>query len=155
MRGPTGSIYHRFQGRAHLLAEVWLESAERFQQALSSTIDGPPEALTAVTFDFCRDEPHRAAVLLRYRAKDFEPDKWPVDQVERAAALREDLDRMLRRLSRRFAGRTNMQSIRQIRLAICDLPLAAVRPSLENGRPVPKHLRDDVARGAAAILGVP
>src|SRR5260370_40248012 len=38
---PTGSIYHRFDSRDGLLAEVWLGAAPAFQAALFGRLAGP------------------------------------------------------------------------------------------------------------------
>src|SRR3990172_7555225 len=59
---PTGSIYHRVPSRAALLAEVWLEAAERFSTMFMSRLAearGLEEAAEAalVTPRFAREHP--------------------------------------------------------------------------------------------------
>src|SRR5258707_15261175 len=41
VRAPTGSIYHRFDSRDVLLAEVWLRAAAAFQDAFFARLAGP------------------------------------------------------------------------------------------------------------------
>src|SRR5215510_14395305 len=73
---PTGSIYHRFDSRDVLLAEVWLRAAAAFQAAFFQRLSGsPPQeaGLTAALYmaQRVREHPQEARLLLLHRREDF------------------------------------------------------------------------------------
>ena len=72
----TGSIYHRFDSRDVLLAEVWLRAAAACQTAFFARLAGaePWEAgLTAARYmaQRVREHPDEARLLLLHRREDF------------------------------------------------------------------------------------
>ncbi len=151
---PTGSIYYRFGSRAELLATVWLDATTEFQAHFAQVVSeqGSVRALVEVTFDFCRRSPESARILLLHRIDDFDRPDWPDRTRERAARLEAELRDVLGKLSERFFGDASVAAIRRVVLAVCDLPVAAVRRDLDAGRPVDGDLLAPVARAAAAIL---
>lgn len=151
--GPTGSIYHRYRSRAHLLATVWLDAAQAFQDGFLAHVDhGDVPELIGLTFRFCREQPLAARVLLLHRIGDFEQPGWPRELIERAAALEAQLQHALSQLAERLLGSNDAISIRRVGLAICELPLAGVRRPLERGEPIPDHVQADITSAAQALL---
>lgn len=131
---PSGSMYHRFPSRDHLLAALWVRTVEHFQagylQALAA--EDPREgALGAAgyTFDWSRDNLEQAQLLLIFRSRDLTLGEWPPELKDKAQELRSQLERGLRRWARR-AG----LPLERGTFAVIDLPYAAVRRSIQSGR---------------------
>ena len=129
---PTGSIYHRFDSRDVLLAEVWLRAAAAFQAAFFERLSGSPpqEAGLAAALYMAqrvREHPHEARLLLLHRREDFVDRGWPATMRRRAEQLRRQVERELRAFSRRLCGRQDGRTVRIVAYAVVDAPFAAVR----------------------------
>lgn len=153
---PSGSLYHRFDGRAALLGQLWLRTTGAFQngflEALASTagVDGCVAAATSV-ITWCRDHPAEARLLLR-GADDFAASDWPPATRRRATADRRALTTALQARATELSEPT----LDRILLATVDLPLAIVRRHLQAG-PRAKLSADAgalVAQTARAILTI-
>src|SRR5512134_2327645 len=89
---PTGSIYHRYRSRELLLAELWMEVVESFQNqfvtslAQARDVDGAI-ATARLMVSWTREHALEARLLLLHRRQDFVSGDWPVELAERAAAL--------------------------------------------------------------------
>jgi AcrR family transcriptional regulator len=162
LRGPTGSIYHRFASRGVLLGEVWLQAAASFQDGFSERLDGadPRTAgLAAVRYvpQRVRDHPQEARILLLHRREDFLERGWPAPMVERAKALHHQLSQVLRRFCQRLVGRTDTKTLRVMTFALAEAPLAAVKRHVEAGEPPPRivdALIEETYRASLALVGV-
>lgn len=162
LRGPTGSIYHRFASRSVLLGEVWLQAAASFQDGFSERLDGadPQTAgLAAVRYvpQRVRDHPQEARILLLHRREDFLERGWPAPMVERAKALHRQLSQVLRRFCQRLVGRTDAKTLRVMTFALAEAPLAAVKRHVEAGEPPPRivdALIEETYRASLALVGV-
>jgi AcrR family transcriptional regulator len=142
LRAPTGSIYHRFASRDVLLGEVWLRAATAFQLGFGAALgDGEPWAagLAAALYvpARVRQAPDEARVLLLYRREDFLTQGWPAAMARRAAELERGADDGLRRFAQRLLARRDAGTLRAIRYALVDAPLAAVQSHLRAGEPPP------------------
>ena len=137
---PTGSIYHRVPSRGALLAEVWLEAAERFSTMFMSrlaearSIEEAAEA-ALVTPRFAREHPAEGVILFVHRRDDF-LDEAPAESRARAAKRLAANDRRGRD---RFA------------LALVGIPLGAVRTFLPQAVPPPELDRTILAAVKAAL----
>jgi AcrR family transcriptional regulator len=140
---PTGSFYHRYDSRAALLGELWLDVVEEFQQGWNAALEGETAreaGLSAALFTphWCRSQPLKAAVLALHHRRDFERDQWPaaLKSRERRAAreLGAGLAEFLRRL---YRGAPTEAERALARFALIDAPLAAVRPYLEARKEIP------------------
>jgi AcrR family transcriptional regulator len=151
---PSGSLYHRFDGRAALLGQLWLRTTGAFQaeflQALGSTpgIDGCVAAATSV-ITWCRDHPAEARLLLR-GPDDFAAADWPPATRRRATAER----RALRAALQERATELGEPTLDRLLLATVDLPLAIVRRHLQAGprAKLPSDAGTLVAQTARAVL---
>lgn len=148
---PVGSLYNRFDSRASLLARLWLRAAERSQAACLPALerDEPLEAALEVVrqlLAFTRSHFEDARLLASFRREDFVGADAGVER------LNEPVDRAVKELSKRLFGSARGQSVRRVRLAMLELPLAAVRSYLLVGRPMPPDLDPHVLRAARAIL---
>lgn len=142
---PTGSIYHRFDGREQILAELWMQTVEGFQSdfiAALARADDAQGAIAAVrrTLDWTRRHVREARLLLLHRRQDFVPGAWPPSLVARAAALEPALGEALRAFARRALGRADANAMVRVRYALLDAPLGGVKPYLQAGKPPPREL---------------
>src|SRR6266851_9095064 len=104
---PTGSIYHRFDSRDVLLAEVWLRAATAFQGAFFERLAGgtPREAgLRAALYmaQRVREHPQEARLLLLHRREDFVDRGWPITFRRRATRVGQQVEREISAFSRRL-----------------------------------------------------
>ncbi|MFF2041139.1 TetR/AcrR family transcriptional regulator [Kitasatospora sp. NPDC058170] len=153
---PSGSVYHRFAGRPALLAEVWLRTAESFQdgyfKALEAGGDARQAGCAAARHVVAWSRAHpQEAVLLLYGAEDFGRADWPEEHLRRA-------DRGSRRVRACLAclaaalGAEGRQAAERVALAVVDLPLSLVRRHLRAGDPLPAHAEDLAEECTAALL---
>ena len=129
---PTGSIYHRFDSRDVLLAEIWLGAATAFQTAFFERLVGsaPREAGLAAALYMAqrvRERPREARLLLLHRREDFVDRGWPANMRRRAEQLRRQVETELRKFSSRLCGRQDARTVRSIAYALVEAPVAAVR----------------------------
>ena len=151
---PTGSIYYRFPSRDALLATLWLETVECFQQAfLEATAESTtPASAARFTVEWVRKHPQEARILILYRREELTGPVMPEPVVERARRLNTRVGRVLRDLARRWLGRASPGNVDAVRLAVVEVPYAAVRSRLARNEPIPAHVSRLVGRAAAAIV---
>jgi AcrR family transcriptional regulator len=152
---PSGSLYHRFDGRAALLGQLWLRTTGQFQSDFLAALDSAPGVEGCVTaavsvVTWCRDHPAEARLLLR-GPEDFAAADWPDPIRRRAAADRRTLSKALRQ---RAAELGEPDPLDRVLLATVDLPLAVVRRHLQAGprAKLPRDADTLVAQTARAIL---
>jgi AcrR family transcriptional regulator len=132
---PVGSVYHRFLSRERILAEVWLQLAGQFQGGFMDLLQKDEVVEAALyTARWVRRHPREARVLLLYRREELVAGPWPREIRRRAEALAQDLRSALAEFSGRFFGSPEKRFIRRAVFALIDVPLAAVRRPLEEGR---------------------
>jgi AcrR family transcriptional regulator len=129
---PTGSIYHRFDSRDVLLAEVWLGAATAFQTAFFERLAGPAPwkaGLAAALYmaQRVRERPREARLLLLHRREDFVDRGWPANMRRRAEQLGRQVETELRGFSSRLCGRQDARTVRSVAYAVVEAPVAAVR----------------------------
>lgn len=162
LRGPSGSIYHRFPSRGVLLGEVWLQVAASFQDGVAKRLAGldPCAAgLAAARFvpERVRAQPREARILLLHRREDFLGDGWPAEMAARSRALRRQASGMLHDFCARLAGRAGERTVRVMTFALVEAPLAAVRRHVEAGEPPPPivdQMIEQTYRASLALIGV-
>jgi AcrR family transcriptional regulator len=135
---PVGSIYHRYASRDEILAEVWLDLVEEFQEFFLAYLDGedPVEAgLEAVRFTctWVRRHPREARLMLLHRREDFAADRWPQPYQRRARELVAAADERLRAYAARLLGSGAKAELRRVQFIVVDLPTAALKREIEAG----------------------
>jgi AcrR family transcriptional regulator len=153
---PSGSIYHRFSGRAALAGALWLRSVRRFQAGFLSALDDPDPMRAARraamhVVRWSRDNPSEARLLLLHRSEDLAHTDWPRDLRAENAALRKQLERAIGELCTSLAARDS-GSRRRVRFAVVDIPYAAVRQSLAAGGRLHPSLDGLVEEAVTALL---
>ncbi|HEX5656162.1 MAG TPA: helix-turn-helix domain-containing protein [Polyangiales bacterium] len=151
---PVGSLYNRFGSRAELLARLWLRAAGRSQAACLPLLEAEPlQAVLEVVrrlLAFTRSEPHDARLLASFRREDLLGASESLNAS--LAGLNEPVDRAVKELAKQLFGSARGEGARRVRLAMLELPLAAVRSYLLAGRAMPADLDPHVLRAARAIL---
>jgi len=163
LKAPVGSIYHRYRSRDLLLADLWLSTIESFQPEFLHHLEGedPLEAgLAAVHFACCwvRHHSQEAKLLLRYRREDFIRGAWAEPYRSRAELLKRQGAARIRAYCRRLYGSACARHLRRVRFALSDVPLAALRSSIEGRARMPGDLealvqdtcRHVLARGSSS-----
>jgi AcrR family transcriptional regulator len=155
---PTGSIYHRYRSREHLLAELWMEVVEGFQTGfvarLAST-DDVEDAVEAARYmvSWTVDHPLETRLLLLHRRQDFVAGDWPGDLAGRAAALEPQLGAALRAYCQRVFGRADGDTMARVRYALLDAPFGAIKPYVQARKRLPPVIDALVVTTARAVLG--
>ncbi|ATZ28437.1 TetR/AcrR family transcriptional regulator [Streptomyces lavendulae] len=153
---PSGSVYHRFPGRAALLAEVWLRTVERFQDGYSAALGSSADPRTAAraaarhVVSWSRAHPQEASLLL-YGAAEFGRADWSEEHRERADLGNQRVFGSLGTLAEAL-GAGSPQDHERVVLALVDLPLSVVRRHLRAGQPLPAHAEDLTEESAATLL---
>ena len=155
---PVGSIYHAFGSRDALLARLWIRAVERsqkrFVEALADAgdpLDGAVAAALSV-YDFARDEPGDARLLVSLRREDLIQMPLPADVATELAELNRPIEKAVGALARRLFGRAGKERVEQVALAVFDLPYGALRRHLVSGRRPPAAVRPALARAVRAAL---
>ncbi len=155
---PTGSIYHRFDSRDVLLAEVWLGAAAAFQAAFFERLAGgaPREAgLRAALYmaQRVREHPQEARLLLLHRREDFVDRGWPITLRRRAEQLGHQVETELGALSRRLCGRQDARTVRIVSYAVVEAPFAAVRRHVAASESPPPYVDVMIRVTYDAVIG--
>jgi AcrR family transcriptional regulator len=151
---PVGSVYHRVDSRAALLAEVWLTAAQAFggefleKLASARTLNDAAE-VGLVTPRFTRQDHAGAVALLAYRRDDF-LEGAPEEARARAAKLSSDLQKGLTEAARRLLP-NDKRAREKFAVALIGIPYGAVRVFLPQATP-PAELDPVIAAAARAAL---
>ncbi|GAA3955408.1 TetR/AcrR family transcriptional regulator [Gordonia caeni] len=154
---PSGSVYHRFAGREELLATLWLRTIEEFQQGMIAALaiadtDLAIDACLAHAFDWTAAHPQKTRLLLQFSAHDLVAD-WPESLGARVHGANRRLREAIADLARRRFGSVTAETVDRTVYALADLPYAAIRRHLPDGRPRP-WLREFTAATAHRVLAV-
>jgi len=144
---PTGSVYHRFESRAAVLAAAWLAVHGDFSIRVIPPLETGDAVGAAMSIvDWARDEPIASRFLLLNEIEDLLDGAPPEILRARIAAQQEALDAAFRRALRALdqpAGMAEDQAAARLRFLVFDGPLAVLRPHLLAGRAIP-HYADDL-----------
>lgn len=152
---PSGSVYHRFAGSDEILARLWIRTITEFQSGLVDALacpdtDAAADAAIAHVFDWCRDNPEKARLLLTFDEREIDrraPRSVVDDLRERNDAARGAITGW----TRRHFDKPGREEFDRAVYALVDLPYGAVRRHLPDGRPR-QWLRDSVTATAHQVL---
>jgi AcrR family transcriptional regulator len=140
---PTGSLYHRFDSRAAILATAWNRTHASFVAALAPPLRaGRPAAAAAALLAWVREDGRRARFLL------LNEGGMPADDAP-PAALRDEQRRLEDELDAAFGaclavlnpdGPAGEESTARTKFLVFDGPIALVRPHLLAGTDVPDYV---------------
>ncbi len=154
---PTGSIYHRFESRDLLLAQLWIRTARRAQEgavaALSQDDLGKAAIDAALHIPrWSRAHLDDARIMLLYRREDL-AEQWPDELGAELATLNDAIVNAMRNFVRRRFGAVNKTNLAVASFVLLDVPYAAVRRYLIGGKPPPRSVDELVTRTCHCILG--
>ena len=145
MKAPIGSVYHRFPSRDVLLAELWIRAVESFQRGFLEALECNGLLASLYTVEWVRKHPNEGRLLLLYRREDLLSGDWPEHLRDHVAHLSRELDSGIRSFAEKRFGSLSDETLRRATFALVDVPLAAVRPHLEEGQP-PPGITDELVR---------
>lgn len=136
---PSGSMYHRFGNRDELMARLWLRTVTDFQAGLLEALHHSDSAMVIDgcldhVFDWTDAHPELARLMLLYDESDIAAD-WPDTLAVNLRAANSRVRDALVEFARRHFGDTDRESVDRAVYALVDLPYAAVRRHLPDGRP--------------------
>jgi AcrR family transcriptional regulator len=151
---PVGSVYHRTESRAALLAEVWIAAAQGFggeflEKLAKARSLAEAAEVALVTPRFTRADHAGGVVLLAHRRDDFLEDA-PDEARARAARLSSDLQKGLTEAARRLLP-NDKRGREKMAVALIGIPYGAVRVFLPQATP-PAELDPVILAAAKAAL---
>lgn len=151
---PVGSVYHRVDSRAALLAEVWIAAAQafgsQFLQALGEANSLQVAAEVALlTPRFTRADHAGGVVLLAHRRDDFLEGSPDVLR-NRAGQLSSDLQKGITEAARRLLP-GDKRGREKLGIALIGVPYGAVRVFLPQATP-PAELDPVILAASRAAL---
>jgi len=150
---PVGSVYHRFISREVLMAELWVSIAESFQRGFLEELERGGEQAALYTLRWVRKHPNEGRVLLLYRREELKSGRWPDEIKEQVASLGSALDKGIRTFVKKRLGVLNRENVRRAVFALTDVPLAAVKPHLQQGERPPVFIDRLVLDTYRAVVG--
>jgi AcrR family transcriptional regulator len=139
--GPTGSIYHRFQSRAEIMATAWISIHGQFGRRMRSALEqgGALQAALAIP-DWARKDSMRARFLLLNDPGSLiggSPPETLCGAIEREE---QELESAFRAHVQAVLGPDTPlddESLTRARFLIFDAPIALTSPHLAAGEPIP------------------
>ncbi|MDQ2700507.1 MAG: TetR/AcrR family transcriptional regulator [Actinomycetota bacterium] len=152
---PSGSVYHRFPGRAALLGELWLRTVLDFQSGFVAALKAgdPVRGCIAAgnhVITWSRAKPDDARVFLR-GPREFAAADWSEGLSERIAAARAELDRALATMATRLPE-LGPEAHERVLLVCVDVPYGQVRRHLGANGTIPPTAETLVEECARATL---
>ncbi|HEX4587208.1 MAG TPA: helix-turn-helix domain-containing protein [Mycobacterium sp.] len=154
---PKGSLYHRFDSRDDLLAEVWMRAVRRSQQRFIDAIQEHRGVAAAAAgalsmFDFAVREPSDAQLLASVRYQDL-IENSPTPAVRRSLSeINQPLRAALDDLAAQLFGRASPQAVDVTECAVIDLPMGVIRRSLLTRSGVSPRRRGQLEAAVRAAL---
>jgi AcrR family transcriptional regulator len=153
MKAPKGSFYHRFPSRDALLGELWLKTVLAYQEGFVAAIEAGDGLAAALHMSaWTRLHLDDARLLLLYSRHDFVQGHWPAalkrgvrDQALRFAAC-------LASFARDAFGRAGPAQRQRAVFVLAGVPLAAIKPYLEQREPPPAQVDELITATYHAIV---
>ncbi len=152
MKAPIGSVYHRFPSRDVLMAELWIKAVEQFQSGFLEALARNGLLASLYTVEWVRKHPNEGRLLLLYRREELLSGDWPEPLKEDVARLSRELDSGIRSFAEKRLGSLSEETLRRATFALVDVPLAAVRQHLQEGKPPPEIVDELIRATYLAIM---
>lgn len=155
---PTGSIYHRYSSRDRLLAELWMEVVEGYQNGFVAIVEagdsGVDTAVEAALYmpRWVRRHLLEARMLLLHRREDFVTGDWPEELSRRAEGLKDQMIACLRHFAEQRLGGTSKAKLQRARFGLLDVPFGAVKPYVQAGKPPPRLIDELIEVTVRTVL---
>lgn len=153
---PVGSIYHRFDSLAELLARTWLRAARRSQERALAVPVAPEEPLAAAEaialamYDHCLADPQDTLLLDALgRSELLEMELGRLrGELE---TVNERVEALMAGLARALFGRADKRGRDLVLLALVDMPHGFAHRQLVSGNRTPAR-RGRLAAAVRAVL---
>lgn len=153
IEAPIGSVYHRFQSREILLAELWLELIESFQNGFIKTLRQKSKEQAALfTLKWVRQHPNKARVFLLHRREELMNGEWQDSLKKKAEKLTKELEEAITEYTSLLYGNVSKENKARVVFALIHIPSAAVRPYLEKGQKPPQFFDAMIVATCQTIL---
>ncbi len=139
---PVGSIYHRFDSLAELLARTWLRAARASQEralAVPVSLDRPLESAVAVAlamYDHCLERPEDTLLLDALAREDLLTMDLGALRGE-LESVNERVEALMAGLARALYGRADRRTRDLVLLALVDMPHGFAHRQLASGTHTP------------------
>ncbi len=122
---PSGSVYHRFPSRKHLLGALWVRTLRSFHDALDGATKDPAaeqlaERCVDALFNWIRSNPTGSTLLVKFGTENLIENDWPIDVRSEVA----EQNQRLADITNRVAESRAINPLDAI-LALVDIPTAA------------------------------
>ena len=152
IHAPVGSVYHRFPSRDALLAELWLQIVESFQNEFLKILEVGGLQAALYGFQWVREHPNEARVLLLYRREELTLGEWPKNLQKRAQHLSKEMDEGIRLFTQKQFGRVTREDIDRTLYAISDAPIGIYRRYLQYNKIPPESISELIRETYSAII---
>jgi AcrR family transcriptional regulator len=142
INAPIGSVYYRFPSRDALLAELWLNIIELFQNEFLKILQEDGLQATLSCLKWVRVHPYQARVMLLYRLEDLMSGQWPKDMQKRALRLAKELHEGIASFTKKRFGSVTKENTDRVIFAIYDAPIGIFRRYLRNNKVPPESVAD-------------
>jgi len=149
---PIGSVYHRFPSRDALIAELWLNIIESFQNEWLKILETDGRKATLFCLDWVRNHPNEARVMLLYRIDDLTSGDWPEDLQKRAQRLFKELREGTSAFTKKQFGKVTNEYMDRTLFAIHDAPMGILRRYMEDNKIPPKTVADLILETYDAVI---
>jgi AcrR family transcriptional regulator len=149
---PIGSVYHRFPSRDALIAELWLNIIESFQNEWLKILQTDGLQATLFCVEWARNHPNEARVMLLYRIEDLASGDWPKDLQKRALRLSRELREGIASFTKKQFGSVAKEYIDRTIFAIHDAPMGILRRYLQENKIPPKSVANLILETYDAII---
>jgi AcrR family transcriptional regulator len=152
INAPVGSVYHRFPSRNALLAELWLNIIESFQNKYLKILEEDGLQATLSCLQWVRTHPYEARIMLLYRIDDLTSGEWPDDLKKRAGRLAKELQEGLISFTKKQFGRVTKENTDRAIFAIHDAPIGICRRYLQENKIPPASVADLIRKTYEAVI---
>lgn len=152
MTAPIGSVYHRFPSRDALIAELWLNIVESFQNEWLKILQTDGRQATIFCMDWVRSHPDEARVMLLYRIEDLISGEWPEDLKKRAEHLYKQLQEGIAAFAKKTFGKMTNENIDRTLYALHDAPMGILRRYMQDNKMPPKSVANLILETYDAII---
>ena len=152
MTAPIGSVYHRFPSRDALVAELWLNIIESFQNEWLKILQMDGRKATVFSMEWVLNHPNEARVMLLYRIEDLTSGDWPKDLQKRARRLFKELRDGIAIFTKKQFGKVTNEYIDRTLFAIHDAPMGILRRYLQENKIPPKSIADLIRETYEAVI---
>jgi AcrR family transcriptional regulator len=149
---PIGSVYHRFPSRDALIAELWLNIIESFQNEWLKILETDGRKATLFCLDWVRNHPSEARVMLLYRIDDLTSGDWPKDLQKRAQRLFKELREGTAAFTKKQFGKVTNEYMDRTLFAIHDAPMGILRRYMHDNKIPSKAVADLILETYDAVI---